>query len=421
MGEGAVVHADKISGYLWSLFAICLLANIFGGTASTLMSVYLPVVTRDLMGEVDADRFNQVSAAVNSVSIFGWAIGGVIWGVFSDRLGRSRATVLSIGFYGLFTLLTGVTDSWWLVMVCRFLSGFGVGGVLVVTPTFLSEVWPVKTRSIAIGILSIGFPTGIFSAGLIDLLVNNWHQAFWVGALPLTLSLISMLVVRESRQWQSAQLDAPVATRKSQASFDKGDRFNIVVGSISFGAMLIGLWAIFLWLPTWVQEMLATADGQQARGLSMMVLGAGGLAGGFASGWLANAMGHRKAMMLCFAVCFVMSFFIFKANTTFSDIIYLEIGLLALFFGASQGILSAYIPEMFPSRIRATATGLCFNIGRLITGAAVFFIGALVIVLGGYGNAIFTFSTVFIIGLIAAFFSKEVRRTYDCGVTEIPN
>ena len=58
MGEGAVVHADKISGYLWSLFAICLLANIFGGTASTLMSVYLPVVTRDLMGEVDADRFN---------------------------------------------------------------------------------------------------------------------------------------------------------------------------------------------------------------------------------------------------------------------------------------------------------------------------------------------------------------------------
>ena len=121
-------------------------------------------------------------------------------------------------------------------------------------------------------------------------------------------------------------------------------------------------------------------------------------------------MGQRKAMMFCFASCSVISFILFKTNTTFSEIIYIEIACLALFFGASQGILSAYIPELFPPEIRATATGFCFNLGRFVTASVVFFVGALVIALGGYGNAIFTFSLVFVVGLIATFFSKEVKQ-----------
>ena len=88
-------------------------------------------------------------------------------------------------------------------------------------------------------------------------------------------------------------------------------------------------------------------------------------------------------------------------------IVYIEIAFLALFFGASQGVLSAYIPELFPPAIRATATGFCFNIGRFVTGTVVFFVGALVVILGGYGNAIFTFSLVFIVGLITTLFSKK--------------
>ena len=105
-----------------------------------------------------------------------------------------------------------------------------------------------------------------------------------------------------------------------------------------------------------------------------------------------------------------MSFLLFKTNTVFSGVIYFEIAILALFFGASQGVLSAYIPALFPPAIRATATGFCFNIGRFVTASVVFFVGALVIMLGGYGNAIFTFSLVFVIGLIATFFSKKVQN-----------
>jgi MFS family permease len=138
-----------------------------------------------------------------------------------------------------------------------------------------------------------------------------------------------------------------------------------------------------------------------------MMLGMGGLTGGFLSGWLVNAIGLRRSMILCFAACSVFSFLLFKTNTVFSPMIYAEILPLSLFFGASQGVLSVYIPNLFPVNIRATATGFCFNIGRIFTAAAVLFVGILVSFLGGYSNALFDFSLVFVLGLAATLFSKK--------------
>src|SRR5690349_3609162 len=163
---------ENVSVGLWCTFGICLLSNIFGGTVSTLMSVYLPVVVRDLLGTVDPARLSEVSAYINALYILGWAFGGFTWGLISDRIGRAKALVLAVGLYGAFTIATGFASSWEMVVACRLLAGFGVGGVLVVSATLLSEVWPERTRAIAIGILSIGFPVGIFSAGLVNLVVS---------------------------------------------------------------------------------------------------------------------------------------------------------------------------------------------------------------------------------------------------------
>jgi MFS family permease len=174
--------------------------------------------------------------------------------------------------------------------------------------------------------------------------------------------------------------------------------------------MLIGLWAIFSWVPTWIQSLISGSDAQKERGLSMMMLGMGGLIGGFISGWLVNAIGKRKAMILCFAACSLFSFILFKTNSGFNPIIYGEIAILAFFFGASQGVLSVYIPNMFPTSVRGAATGFCFNIGRIFTATAVLFVGVLVTILGGYGNALFLFSLVFIIGLTVSYFNKEKEK-----------
>jgi len=101
-------------------------------------------------------------------------------------------------------------------------------------------------------------------------------------------------------------------------------------------------------------------------------------------------------------------------TTVFSNIVYFKIGVLGFFFGISQGVLSDFISKIFPKQIRATATGFCFNAGRLFTASAVFFVGWLVQVLGGYGNSIFMFSWVFVLGFIAAFLIKErTLTTYE--------
>ena len=396
------LSTEKVGVYLWITFAICFLGNILGGTVSTLMSVYLPVVVKTLLGDV-ADDLNYVSAYINALYLVGWAVGGLVWGMISDSIGRAKALTLCIGCYGLFTSLIHFATSWEQVVAFRLLSGFGVGGVLVISATFLSEIWPQRSRSIIIGVVSIGFPIGVFSAGLTNYIVSDWRQAFLIGFIPFTISILSIWLLKESNQWRESKTFSSAGKIK----FTEDVKSNLFKGAVIFGTMLIGLWAIFSWLPTWVQSLLAESDGQSERGLTMMLLGAGGLSGGFFSGWISNAIGVRKAMMICFLGCICMSILLFGLNNTFSKIIYIETAALALFFGISQGLLSIYIPQLFPVNIRATTTGICFNVGRLVTAVAVFFVGALVVVLGGYGNTILTFSIVFVIGFVTLYFSKD--------------
>jgi MFS family permease len=185
------------------------------------------------------------------------------------------------------------------------------------------------------------------------------------------------------------------------------------MGSLIFGTMLIGLWAVFSWAPTWVQSVTPDeAKAQQLRGTTMMVLAFSGLLGSIASGWIANALGQRNTLMMCFAMCFVMVFVVFKLNTSVNAATIAEMFVMAFFFGISQGVLAVFVPQLFPVEIRAFATGFCYNIGRLFTASVVFFIGALVDFLGGYGNAIFIFSFIFLIGLVITGFAGLRRIEY---------
>lgn len=392
----------KIGILLWSSFAICLLCNISAGLISTLMSVYLPVVVKDLSGQTSPDDLHTVSAYINSLYIAGWAAGGFVWGYVSDRIGRVKALSLSVGLFGLFTLLISVAPSWLWVVVFRLLSGVAVGGILVITPTLLFEIWPARSRAIMIGIDSIGFPVGIFSSGLVTVLVNDWRGAFMIGILPLLISVVAFFM-KESEQWQKTGIT--ILQTKASVS----DKENLLKGSIIFGSMLIGLWGMFSWIPTWMQSLLINSDGQTERGIAMMLLGAGGLTGGFVSGWVCNTLGVRRAMMLCFTGCIVISALLFGLNTSFSSIIYAELAVLSLFFGISQGLLSIYIPQLFPVHIRGTFTGICFNIGRIVTAIAIFFVGVVVTFLNGYGNTLLAFAGIFLFGFFTMLFSKEKK------------
>jgi MFS family permease len=387
-------------------FAICALCYLFGGTVATLLSSYLPVAVPELLGRpVSEDELGDIGAWLNAGFLYGWMLGGLILGVVSDSIGRVKSLALSAALYGLATCMVVFSSDWHALLALRFCAGMGVGGVLLVSTVYIAEVWKETSRPIALGVLAVAFPVGIVLTGAMTVWVSHWRQAFWLGVIPSLLALVALIALPESERWlQTKTADHP----RVQTFFAPEYRRNLWFGSIIYAAVLIGLWGIFSWLPTWVQGLLqGVSDGQQERGLSMMLLGMGGIAGGTVSGLLIKKLGMRGALLLTFAGLTVACGLLFLTNNRFSTIIYAEIALLSLFFGISQGALSGYIPELFPTPIRATATGFCFNIGRIFTATAVFFVGTLVGAMGGFGPALLLFSIPFLIALVAAFFSPD--------------
>ena len=395
--------------YKRALFLICFFSSLLGGTVSTLMSVYLPDAIKDLLQHSTGVNNENISATINAVFIFGWTAGGIIWGIFCDTLGRKKSFIYATLCYGLFTILTGLAPSWFSIVACRFVSGFGIGGVLVITTMLISEGYQEKKRAVLLGILSISIPVGIFSAGLLTYYISQWRFAFAIGIIPVLLSVLATVFFTESEKWRESVKMENEAIQNLNLLFSRGNSRNLVMGSLIFGTALIGLWATFSWLPFWIQNLVSGTSGQKERGLAMMLMGGGGLLGGFISGWVVHAMGLKRTLLICFGASFVLSFILFKLTTTLSAATYFQIAFITVFFGMSQGALSMYIPELFPTALSATATGVCFNLGRIITGIAVFFIGSLVNMLGGYGNAIFYFSIVFLIGFVITYFNKQTK------------
>lgn len=401
--EIAQVESQQVTGK-WLAFALCVVSYTLSGTVSTLMSVYLPVAIPELNGSaVNEAELGKIGAYVNAIFLYGWMTGGLLFGIVSDRIGRVKSLALVTAIYGLSTCLVTIVPDWYTLLAARFLTGMGVGGVLLISTVYISEIWAARSRAVILGILAVCFPVGIVTTGSLNLLFSDWRTAFGIGVIPVIAAVLIFLLAPESDQWKRVKK----VDNNRESIFDEKNRPNVVAGSLIFGSVLIGLWGIFSWLPTWAQTLLASGqDGQKERGLIMILLGMGGITGGVFSGILMNRFGKRNTLMATFATCVVMCGVLFVTNRTFSGIIYIETAMLAFCFGISQGALSSYIPELFPVAVRGTATGFCFNVGRFFTATAVFFIGSLVAVLGGFGNALLVFSVPFLVALYVTARSK---------------
>ena len=380
----------------WFAFWLCAVSYMLGGTASTLMATFLPVAVPDLMGKsVTQEQLADVGAYISAAFLYGWMIGGLVFGLMSDRIGRARAVAFVTALYGGAMVLTVFVPNWLMLLLCRFLTGMGVGGVLLVTTVYLSEIWPSQSRAVVLGVLAVMFPVGIVATGGLNAGLVPWRQAFWLGLIPLFVAGFMLTSLPESTHWSQNR-------RSSQTNWTPTDRTNLLTGVVVFGAVLIGLWGTFSWIPTWVQSLLPAGQaGGRERGLTMMLLGTGGIAGGMLSGVLLNRLGPRKTLLMTFAGCAMGCALLFLTNRTFSPIIYAETMMVSLFFGISQGALSSIIPALFPVHIRATATGISFNVGRFFTATAVFFVGIMVVGLGGFGNTLLVFSGAFGIAFLA--------------------
>lgn len=385
------------------------------------MATYLPVAVPQLLGEQATEaRLNEVSAWIGATFLYGWMAGGLAFGPVADRFGRVRALVIATALCGLAMLATALVPGVPALLVARLLTGAGVGGVLLVSTVYLAEVWPQSSRPVALGVLATLFPVGIVATGALVGGLADWHLAFGVGVIPLVIAGLMVVFLPESGVWKSGRRTAgsptnPTVsdparrgpTKRGPTLFDVENRPNVLAGALIFGSVLIGLWGIFSWIPTWIQSLLPPGEsGQTERGNTMLLLGAGGILGSVASGFLVKAFGPRRTLLLTFGGCIGAGGLLFLTNQMVTPVVYAELALLSLFFGISQGALSSYVPNLFPVSIRGTATGFCFNVGRLVTATLVLFVGALVTSLGGYGNALTLFSAGFVVAFTAIWFRK---------------
>ncbi len=395
------------------LLCLCILAYISSGTLSMLMSVYLPSVVKDLLGTTDETTMSRVGPWLNAAYLGGMTVGGLALGVLSDKYGRVKILAVSLMIGGLSTLAAAAATDWVWVAGLRALAGVGVAGILLTCAVLISEQWPAERKAVVQGILGVAFPVGIVLSGGLNVLFSDWREAFWVGMAPLTLAPVVLYFCSNLDLLNIDSLGGrPPEVEKSPLNtlFHSGNRQKLITGAIVYGFDLVGLWAIFSWMPTWVDSLMGSDErAGQMRGITMMVLGLGGMLGTGLSGLLVNRLGVRLILLSNFVCTLCICLLLFLSNRVFSPIVLVETAMLSLMFGISQGTLTVYITELFPAEIRATGTGFCFNIGRVFTTSAVFFVGALVAGLGGYANAMLTFSGAFVVAWVALYMSKSEK------------
>lgn len=418
---------EGISKYHGMVFLGCWLGGIFDGMDSTLMSVAMPVAIGELVGSHDKTVIGPIASYVTSVFLIGWMTGGILFGIVGDKLGRVRAMIFSILLYALFTGLAGLTHTWPQLAACRFLTGLGIGGEMVSISTFLAEVWPSRSRAVAVGVLITSYQAGVFIAGSVNTLFHNWRTAFWIGALPALLVIFMRLAMRESDRWMEAKERRMKSSRRASQFgelFQKQHVKSLLVGGLGFGGLLIGYWASLAWIPLWIQDLLHGAGTGNERGIATMYQGVAAVVGCSMAGLFADWLGRRPTIILSSLGCFVASALLFLTNTAFSPVIYWESALLGYFIGLIQAIMYIYLPELFPTLVRASGTGFCLNVGRFVTAVAVFYVGDVIKLvtakglaqsllgnplLSAYGVAAFLFAIAYVVSVGAAIFGDETR------------
>lgn len=416
-----------IGKYHLLVFFGCWLGGIFDGMDSTLMSVVMPDAIKALVGSSDKAVIGPIASYITSLFLVGWMLGGVIFGIIGDKLGRVRSMIFSILLYAIFTGLAGLTHSWQQLAVCRFLTGLGIGGELVSISTFLAEVWPSRSRALAIGVLITSYQAGVFIAGSINTIFHDWRTAFWIGALPALLVIFLRMAMRESDRWMEAREKRLKETQEIshfKELFNARNRRGLLVGGLAFGGLLIGYWASLSWIPLWIQDLLQTTGTGNERGIATMYQGVAAMVGCGMAGMFSDWIGRRPTIILSSLGCFAASALLFLTNTAFSPVIYWECALLGYFIGVIQAAMYIYLPELFPTLVRASGTGFCLNVGRFVTAIAVFYVGDLIKLivkqdlaqtlfgnpqLSAYGVAAFLFAIAYAASVGAAVFGVETK------------
>jgi MFS family permease len=344
------------------------------------MLVATPFVAQLLDVPKDAPAVRQYSSWIQGGFLIGWALGGGFFGWIGDRLGRSRALMLTILTYALFTGLSFFAQTWWHLFIFRFLSALGIGGEWAVGASLLSETWPRSWRPWIAAVLQTGVNCGIGLAALANLLLAAQPPRFLflVGVLPALMVLWIRRAVPEPEEWQAAKGKAQHATPGIVHLF-RGDVRRITLLTLAVCALaLTGHWAFGFWfiqqLPT-LPELSQWSDAEKRQLVTIaawLVIGTS-VAGNFVAAGLARWLRYRWAiagLLLAYFVAMSVTYGVAR------DLGSLWLGLAAI--GVCQGVFALftmYMPPLFPTLLRTTGAGFCYNFGRIAAGLGTVFFG----------------------------------------------
>jgi MFS family permease len=346
---------------------------------------------------------------LNSLTLLASALGGLLFGFLADRVGRTRALMLSILVYSAASGACGLSNTIVQLAIFRFLLGLGMGGEWTTGAALIAETWRPQHRGKALGIMQSTWAIGeIIAACVVGLVLPRygWRAVFFVGILPALLVLWIRKDVPESEVWLEKGRAAPGALR---VLLRPDIRRNGVLATAMNALGMFGYWGLFTWIPAY----LALPVDQGGRGLGLLqtttwlvVMGCGKWLGYVLFGFAADAYGRRRSYVvyLLAAAALVPLYGLATRPTTL-----LLLGPFVAFFGTGffSGF-SALAAELFPTEVRATAMGISYNIGRGLSAAAPFVVGTWA-ARYSLGSAFFLLAFAFFLAALLALALPETR------------
>jgi len=399
-----------------AVLAAAFLGLVFDGVELGLMPVASLSVSQSLLGEaytptLGGDWFARFTAAL----MLGAAIGGIALGALGDRVGRTRAMGVSILFYSLFAAMGSLARSQEQMLLLRFLVGLGVGGMWPNGIALVSECWPRASRPVVSGVMMAGLNAGILLLSQLarhwPVTPESWQWIFKLAGVPALLGIVVLLALPESPQWLGARAARKTPVTPLRELFQPGMARITLAGILISAVPMVGAWAASKWMIPWADKVAGGADaGYKAATQGWWALGA--VCGSFMGAQLAARMGRRRSYLLISICATALTLAMFQLTAPlrpgFHAVVCAQGFAATLFFGW----LALYLPELFPTRVRATGSGLAYNSGRFATAAGVLLAGFLFSALGGdYARVGAWCALIYAFGIIAIWFAPDTGKT----------
>lgn len=409
-----------LSSQQWKSGAAAWLGWLFDGLELHLYTlVATPLVIQLLGASSGADpAVKEKSAYIQAAFLIGWAVGGAFFGRLGDILGRSRALALTVLTYALCTGLCATAQTWWQLMLFRFVAALGIGGEWAVGASLLAETWPKSWRPWLAAVLQTGVNLGILLAasvvGLLSLLPHPIpdRYVFLIGVIPALMVFWIRRHVPEPDSWRKAE--AVSADKPSAGMLFRGTIANITLRTTVVCALGLSVWWLFIfWYPQHLRQVLAN-EGVPATRVAQLIptvffaVVAVSIAGNFAGGSLARQLGYRKSITVMFAGLAVGIIGSYIVPRGFSELAWFWLPFTGFFSGVF-GLFTMYLPPLFPTLLRTTGAGFCYNIGRLAAAVASVIFGWLAPV-NDYRSALLISGAIAVLATATAWWLPEGER-----------